>query len=143
MKINRIDLVFKVVDRIYITFEVYEELSKCKELVKSLIEAMKRYPIDLIESEDYSKLRERYPELGRGELSVIASAKGKIAFIEDRKAEKIAEEEGVMVFNIPVLLLVLKEKGLIDRSEIAQIIDDLKAKDGYLFKKEIKDELLR
>ena len=59
-------MIFKVVDKVYVTFEVYEELSKCKELVKFLIEAMKKYPIDLIESEDYSKLREKYSELGRG-----------------------------------------------------------------------------
>jgi len=104
---------------------------------------MKSYRVDVIESEDYTELRNRYPELGKGELSVIASAKGKIAFIEDRKAEKVAEKEGVAVFNIPVLLSVLKERGFIDRSEIAQIIDDLKDKDGYLFKREIRGELLK
>ena len=110
--------------------------------MKALIEAMREYPIDLIESEDYSKLKEKYPGLGKGELSVIASARGRIAFIEDRKAERVAEEEGVVVFNIPILLLTLKEKGVLDRSEIAQIIKDLRDKDFYQFKKEIEDELL-
>ena len=78
LKINRVNLVFRVVDRVYLTFEVYEEINRCKELVKPLIKAMKQYPIDLIESYDFSGLKEKYPELGKGELSVIASARSKI-----------------------------------------------------------------
>jgi len=59
------------------------------------------------------------------------------------KAEKIAEREGLSVFNIPELLLVCKEKGLIDKEEIKQIIEELKDKDRYHFKKEVGEVLLR
>ena len=47
-----------------------------------------------MESSDFASLQNKYPELGIGELSVIASAKSKIVFMEDRKAEKVAEKEG-------------------------------------------------
>ncbi len=87
-------------------------------------------------------MQDKYPELGTGELSVIASAGDKVALIEDRKAEKIAEKEGLAVFNIPELLLVCKEKGLADREEIKQIMEELKDKDRYHFKKEVEDVLL-
>jgi len=132
-----------IVDKVYVTFEVYEKLSRCKELVKLLFDAMKKYRIELIESEDYSELEKEHPELGKGELSVIASAKKRIAFIEDRKAERVAEAVGVDVFNIPVLLFVLKKEGYLKKDEIAQIIEDLKLKDDYSFKKDIEEELLK
>ena len=123
--------------------EVYEELSGSRILVKPLAKSLKKGSIEIMESSDFANLQEKYPELGVGELSVIASAGNKIAFIEDRKAEKIAEKEGLAVFNIPELLLVCKEEGLIDREEIRQIIEELKDKDRYYFKKEVEEILLR
>jgi len=38
---------------------------------------------------------------------------------------------------------ILKERNLIDRSEMAKVIDYLNDRGVYLFKKEIKEELLR
>ena len=137
------DLIFKLFDKLFITVEVYEELSRSRTLVKPLAKSLKKGSIEIMESSDFANLQEKYPELGVGELSVIASAGNKIAFIEDRKAEKIAEKEGLAVFNIPELLLVCKEKGLIDREEIRQIIEELKDKDRYYFKKEVEEILLR
>jgi len=138
-----LDLIFKLFDKLFITVEVYEELSRSRILVKPLAKSLKKGSIEIMESSDFANLQEKYPELGVGELSVIASAGNKIAFIEDRKAEKIAEKEGLAVFNIPELLLVCKKKGLIDREEIRQIIEELKDKDRYYFKKEVEEILLR
>ena len=129
-------------DRLFITMEVYEELSRCKTLIKSLVKNLQKGNIEIIQSSDLAGLQDKYPEPGTGELSVIASAENKIALIEDRKAEKIAEKEGLAVFNIPELLLVCKEKGLADREEIKQIIEELKDKDRYHFKKEVEEVLL-
>ncbi len=129
-------------DRLFITMEVYEELSRCKTLVKPLVKNLQKGNIEIIQSSDLVGLQDKYPELGTGELSVIASAGDKVALIEDRKAEKIAEKEGLAVFNIPELLLVCKEKRLADREEIKQIMEELKDKDRYHFKKEVEDVLL-
>lgn len=125
--------------------EVYEELSRSKALIKPLAKNLQKGGIEIIESSDFANLQNKYPELGSGELSVMASARNKIkiVFIEDRKAETIAEKEGLTVFNIPELLLVCKEKGLIGRKEIKQIIEELKEKDGYCFKKEVEEVLLK
>lgn len=115
------DLVFKLVDKLSVTTEVYEELSRSKTLIKPLAKVLQKENIEIVESTDYMNLQGKYPELGIGELSVIASAKDGIVFIEDRKAEKVAEKERVLVFNIPELLLVCKKRGLIERSELMQI----------------------
>lgn len=129
-------------DKLLITTEVYEELSRSKTLIKLLVKNLQKGSIEIVESLDFANLQDKYPELGIGELSVIASAGNKIAFIEDRKAEKVAEKEGLAVFNIPELLLVCKERGLIDKEEIKQIIEELKDKDRYHFKKEVEEVLL-
>ncbi len=93
--------------------EVYDELIRSKSLIKPLTDSLRRENIEVIESSDFTGLQSKYPELGIGELSVIASARGRIAFIEDRKAEEIAKREGLLVFNLPELLLVCKLKRLI------------------------------
>lgn len=66
LKANRLDLVFKLINN-----------------------------MEIVESSDYRNLQGKYSELGIGEISVIASAAGRIAFIEDRRAEKVAEKEGL------------------------------------------------
>lgn len=126
----------------FITIEVYGELSRNKSLIKSLTKTLKEGNIEILGSPELANLQSKYPELGIGELSVIASAENKIAFIEDRKAERIAEQEGLIVFNIPELLLVLKEKKLVDRKEMKRIVEELKDKDNYFFKKEVEEALL-
>ncbi len=142
LKIDRLDLMLKFCDNVRITFEVYEELSICRSLIKSVASELQKGNIVLIESFDFSYLANRYSGLGAGELSVIASAGGGIAFIEDRKAEEVADAEGIHVFNIPELLLVCRKKGLIDKSDLVQIIDELKEKDGYVLKKDVECELI-
>lgn len=142
MKISRIDLISRL-GRIQITIEVYEELSKCRYLIKPLVDEIQQGNIGLAKASDYSHLQKRYPKLGEGELSVIASAKGKIAFIEDRDAEDAAREEGLKVYNIPEVLLAGKMTGRFEKSEISEIISGLREKDGYVFKKEIEKELIR
>jgi predicted nucleic acid-binding protein len=122
---------------------VYDEISRCKNLIKPLVKAMKEKDIEILESTDLSELKNKYPELGSGELSVIAASEGKIVFIEDRKAEKAASNENVTSFNIPELLFACKKRGILKSDDIAQIISDLKEKDGYLFSKEVEEELLK
>ena len=142
MKISRLDLISRL-GSIQITIEVYEELSKCRYLIKPLVDEIQQGNIWLAEQRDYSHLQKKYPRLGAGELSVIASAKDKIAFIEDRDAETAGREEGLKVYNIPEVLFAGKTTGRLDKIEISQIVRELREKDGYLFKKEIEKELIR
>ena len=51
--------------------------------------------------------------------------------------------QGVTVVNIPAFLLACKIVGLVGLEQMEQIIQDLKAKDFYEFKSEIRDELLK
>ena len=136
------DLLLRFCDHLCITYEVYDEMNECRSLIKPLASELSKGTVVLIESSDFSHLADRYPMLGVGELSVIASAGGGIAFVEDRKAEGVANVEGVLVFNIPELLLACKKRGLIGKFDLVQIIDELKKRDGYLLKKDVLCELI-
>lgn len=118
-------------------------MNKCRSLVKLLVDEIRHGKIELVESNEYSQLQKKYSKLGVGELSVIASAKHKIAFIEDRDAENAAWDEGVKVYNIPEVLLAGKMTGKFKNTEISKIINDLREKDGYVFKKAIEKELVK
>jgi len=143
LKANRLDLVFKLINKLVVTIEVYEELSRSKSLIRPLANALLKGNMEIVESSDYRNLQGKYSELGIGEISVIASAAGRIAFIEDRRAEKVAENEGLQVFNVPELLLVCKKRELINKAEVKQIIEMMRKKDRYLLKKEVEEELLK
>lgn len=127
---------------------MYGELSRNRSLIESLTNILKKGNVEIRGSPELVGLQNKYPELGIGELSVIASAsasassENEIVFIEDRKAERIAGQEGLVVFNIPELLMVLKERRFIDRKEMKQIIEELREEDNYFFKKEVEEALL-
>ena len=74
-------MIFKLFDKLFIPVEVYEELSRSRILVKPLAKSLKKGSIEIMESSDFANLQEKYPELGVGELSVIASAGNKIALL--------------------------------------------------------------
>ncbi|TRZ92522.1 MAG: hypothetical protein D4R88_00165 [Methanosarcinales archaeon] len=118
MKISRIGLISRL-GRIQITVEVYEELSKCKYLIKPLVYEIQQGNIGLAESSDYSRLQKKYQRLGIGELSVIASAKQKIAFIEDREAVNQASlnQKDILQIKIPPLPLQQEFVRIVEKLE--------------------------
>ncbi|MFQ6121251.1 MAG: hypothetical protein ACE5KE_15350, partial [Methanosarcinales archaeon] len=59
---------------------------------------------------------------------------------ENKKCK--AEYEGVNVFNIPDFLLACKNIKLLSKKDIEEIIKDLKEKDYYEFKQNIKTRVL-
>ena len=62
--------------------------------------------------------------------------------MSDNKARQFARSLGVTVVNIPAFLLACKMAALLSRGQMAQIIDDLKTRDYYEFRPEVRDALL-
>ena len=65
-----------------------------------------------------------------------------VLLMSDNKARQFAQSLGVTVVNIPAFLLACKMAGLVSPEQMVQIIEDLRAKDFYKFKSEIRDLLL-
>ncbi len=99
--------------------------------------------VNLNEIQEYLD-QEKMKFLGRGELGCFILAK-KISdkiLIDDNHARKIAGDQRLKVISIPAFLSYCKSKNILSKSEIKQIINDLKEKDHYLFNQEIERKLL-
>jgi predicted nucleic acid-binding protein len=62
--------------------------------------------------------------------------------MSDNTARRFAQAQGIEVANIPVFLLACKMVGLVDSEEMAQIIEDLRLKDFFEFRVEVRNHLL-
>ncbi len=63
--------------------------------------------------------------------------------MSDNKARQFAQALGLPTVNIPAFLLACRLAGLVKPDQMARIIEDLKNKDFYEFKAEVRDNLLR
>jgi len=115
---DRLDLLEKIFDKIYVPQAVYDEVSisykpqsvKLKEFLANKVE---------IVNLDISKMG-----LGQGELEAIALYKSKEAdflLIDDRRAKNFAKLNGINVIGSLGVMMLAKDKGLID-----SLRDDLK-----------------
>jgi predicted nucleic acid-binding protein len=82
--------------------------------------------------------------LGVGEQEAIGLAQQLKALLltSDNKARQAAERAEVAVADIPGFLLSCKVSGFMNHDEIRQLVDELKEKDRYAFRKEVLDLLL-
>ena len=152
-KINRLELIknhFKV-DYIVISNATFIELSK----TKFFTELMRYITIDedlldekywiLIKKSDIKISDKR---LGNGEkeaISIALSEKNQdvLLLIDDRAARAVAKREGVMTATLPEFLLDCREARSLSKEELSVIIDLLRKRDLYKFKKKRLDETRR
>lgn len=147
-KINKLGLVKKFfgTDAVYIPNAVLVELSKgkfFKDFVSVISSDEKKITkecwvivldVEAIDNEN----------IGLGEREAIALSRklNAILLIDDQTAKKVAETENLEAFDLNMFLQACKGMGLIDSKEMKTIIEDLRTKDFYKFKKGILKELL-
>ena len=95
------------------------------------------------EARDKLYIRQNRKYLHIGEVEAIAIAKdikADLIILDDRKARKFAEKEGLKVAGLPVLLIMAKKKGIIEK--VKPIIDDLK-RHNFFIGEDIYIEILK
>ena len=83
--------------------------------------------------------------LGAGERESIALALAQpdaVLMMSDNKARRVARRLGVAAVNIPAFLLACKMAGRVDRETLEAIIQGLRDKDYYEFRRDILTALL-
>jgi predicted nucleic acid-binding protein len=83
--------------------------------------------------------------LGKGEQEAIQLSRnipGALLLTNDLKARRIAQRLGVDTVDIPAFLLSCKASGLLSLARIREIVEALREKDRYGFRKEVLDRLL-
>jgi len=103
-----------------------------------------------VEAPEFETLRNisRRPELqglGSGECEAIALAlevEGSVLLMNDSQARARAIRLGLDPVSVPTFLLACKHEGVLDRGEIAVVVQELQQKDRYGFRKAVLDLLL-
>lgn len=150
IKIDRLELIkrFFKVRYLIITTQVYDELRISDFFPK----VAKVFVFDRGKlSEDgfiLVKVSEEIKDkkLGSGEKSAIKMAqrmKDSVLLMDDKLARKRAEILGIEVYSIPTFLNACKEKGIISKKEICDVIKNLKKRDHYEFNEDIKQQLIK
>lgn len=88
-------------------------------------------------------IRQNRKDLHIGEVEAIALAKevrADLVILDDRKARKLAEKEGLKVSGLLALIIMAKEKGIIKR--VKPIVDDLK-NHNFFVGENLYDEILK
>jgi predicted nucleic acid-binding protein len=147
LKIGRCDLIRSLyrVEQAFIPATVHRELAQT-DLLESLL-ATDWIKVPSVEQpRDEALLQNHtFQALGVGEQACIRLARAwpdSVLLISDNKARQFARSLGITVANIPAFLLACKMAGLVTQQEMAQIVQDLKARDFYEFKAEVRDLLL-
>ena len=147
LKIERCDLIrsFYQVEQATIPAAVHRELAQT-DLLTSLL-AIRWIQVSPSNPQPDEALRRdpTFQALGAGEQACILLAltlPNAVLLMNDNKARRFARSLGVTVVNIPAFLLACKMAGLVSREQMTEIVQDLKDKDFYGFKSEIRDLLL-
>ena len=131
-KLNKLELVRELFNKIIIPKEVYDEVIKGKEekyfdAIK-IENSVKNGLIEVKEITIGKELKEFAPEIDIGELSVIQLAlklKPEMILIDDASARAIAESFGFNVKGTLYVLLKGFRKKMIDKKQIKILLNDI------------------
>jgi len=148
LKIERLGLVkaFFQVESLHVPSAVYREIAHTDLLPRLL--AIKWIVVRQANKVAYEALYhdEAFAALGEGEqesMLLALDSTDAVLMMSDNQARRVARTHGIRVLNIPAFLRACKMAGMIERKEIAQIIRNLKEKDYYKFKHEVREALLK
>ena len=147
LKIERLPLVreFYQVEQLIIPPAVYREVA-----VTPLFPLLLNLPWVKVETPERASLQtlasdEATVRLGAGEREAIALALDHpdcVLLMNDAQANRVAARHGVPAVNLPAFLMACKLAGVLDRTQIAEMISALWEKDHYRFRQDVQDLLL-
>lgn len=147
LKIGRCDLIRSLyqVDQALIPVAVHRELAQT-DLLPQLL-AVPWIVVSTVEQPPDQTVAQNsaLQTLGAGEQECVALARVRpdtVLLMNDNRARQFARSLGVTVVNIPAFLLACKMAALVGPEQVAQIIDDLKSKDYYELRPEVRRALL-
>jgi predicted nucleic acid-binding protein len=147
LKIDCCDLIRSLyqVDQVFIPAAVHRELAPTDLLTRLLsIPWISVWPEES-SSTEVSPPDPGFGALGLGERACILLARStpdSVLMMNDNLARRFAQTQGIEVVSIPAFLMACKMAGLVDPEEMARIIEDLKVKDFFEFKVEVRNQLL-
>lgn len=147
LKIDRCDLIRSLyqIDQAYIPAAVHRELAQTELLTELLAVSWINVWLEEPPSDEGAMQDPRFGALGSGEQACILLARGldgAVLLTSDNLARRFAQSLGLVAISIPAFLMACKLSGLVDREQMVRIIEDLRFKDYYEFRAEIRELLL-
>jgi len=148
LKIGRCDLIrtFYQVEQALVPAAVHRELAQTDLLTSLLATDWIHVPLAEPPSDETLLEDPTFQALGAGEQACILLARtlpDAVLLTSDNKARRFAQSLGLTVANIPAFLLACKMAGLANPEQMKQIVQDLKDRDFYEFKSEVRAALLK
>jgi predicted nucleic acid-binding protein len=145
LKIGQLHLVkdFYGVEVLKVPVAVYREVSLTTLLPN--LAALPWVEVTALNPGERPALDPDFIVLGKGEQEAIQLSRntpGALLLTNDLKTRKIAHRLGVDTVDIPAFLLSCKASGFLSLTRIHEIIEALREKDRFGFRKEILDRLL-
>lgn len=148
LKIDRCDLIESLYQmrEAFIPAAVHRELAQT-DLLRQLLAIpwISVWPEEPPPSDEGLLQDPGFEALGTGEQACILLARSMadaVLLTSDNVARRYAQSQGIVVVNIPAFLLACKMAGLVEPKQMARIIEDLKVKDFYEFRAEVRELLL-
>lgn len=135
-RINHLWLLESFAEEILIPNAVNKELKSTRDINLSPC-------FRVVDIEDKFFIKQHRKSLHIGEVEAIAIAKAvkaDLIILDDKKARKLAGEEGLKVTGLLALLIVAKQKGIIKR--VKPIVDDLK-RHNFFVGKDVYVEIMK
>ncbi len=135
-RINHLWLLENLVEEIFIPYAVNKEIKSKKGINLPTCFRIK-------EVKDKLYIKQNRKNLHIGEVEAIALAKevkADFVILDDKRARKLAEKEGLKVAGLLALVIIAKEKGIIKR--VKPIVDDLK-RHSFFVGKDIYVEIMK
>ncbi len=145
LKIGQLHLVrdFYGVEVLKVPVAVYREISLTTLL--SDLAALPWVEVVPLDPGEQRMLDPDFINLGKGEQEAIQLSRtvpGTLLLTNDLKARRIAHRLGVDTVDIPAFLLSCKASGFLSSSRIREVVEALREKDRFGFRREILDRLL-
>ncbi|RLI86256.1 MAG: hypothetical protein DRO76_04195 [Candidatus Altiarchaeales archaeon] len=147
--IQRIDLLKKILGRIYIPKAVFLEILDSKD--ERLIKEVKRYIdekfISILRPEPIKEMEEfkERNRLGPGESEAILIAKHEkgVILLDDKRAREVAKHEKVECYGTLALLRICYEKRVVEKEELKSVLDNVIEKGNLYVTPKLYDWVLR
>ena len=148
LKIERCELVrtFYQVEQALVPAAVYREIAQTDLLRSLLAIPWIHIPSTGAVPDEGLPQDPTFQMLGAGERGCITLARAQtesVVLMSDNKARRFAQSLGIKVVNIPAFLFACKMADLVSPQQMAAIIQELKDKDFYDFRADVRTELLR
>lgn len=146
-KIDRLDILSRLSEKIVVPKTVNEELIRANEMgfdfAEKVMEIVEVTDLSEKEFDEYNGLITKAKHLHTGELEcfVIAKSRDYVLLTNERKVQNLCKGYNIEYLNLPRILRLALKDGILDKKELLELIKEIEEKDRTIIKN--KENILK